>query len=139
MQPTPAELKEITEQPLVGILATVNPDGSAQATPIWYLYDGETFNVTGHTARVKVRNIRYNPKVSLVVVDTLNNGQPLIVNGTAELIEQGANEYTEVMCVRYQGEEKGVEGARNLVEYARSIGERRVIMRITPDKIIYGK
>ena len=139
MQPTPAELKEITEPPLVGILATVNRDGSPQATPIWYLYDGETFNVTGHTARVKVRNIRYNPKVSLVVVDTLNNGQPLIVNGTAELIEDGADEYTEVMCIRYQGDEKGVEGARKLVEYATSIGERRVIMRITPDRIIYGK
>ena len=139
MQPNPAELEEITRPSLVGILATVSPNGSAQATPIWYLYDGETFIVTGHTGRVKVRNIRYNPRVSLVVVDTLNNGQPLIVNGTAVLIEEGADQYTEVMCIRYQGEAKGKEGAQGLIDYARGIGQRRVIMRITPETIIYGK
>ena len=139
MKLTQKELKELTNPTLVGILATVNRNGSAQATPIWYLYDGETFNVTGHTARVKVQNIRYNPKVSLVVVDTLNNGQPLIVNGTAELIEKEADQYTERMCVRYLGDKKGEESAEKLIEYARNIGEHRVIIRITPERIIYGK
>ena len=136
---TQQELKKLTEPTLVGILATVNKDGSPQATPIWYLYDGETFNVTGHTARVKVKNIRSNPKVSLVIVDTFNNGPPLIVNGTAKLIESGADKYTEKMCVRYQCDKKGLEIAAKLIEDASNIKERRVIIQIAPERIIYGK
>jgi PPOX class probable F420-dependent enzyme len=132
------QLREITKTPLIAILATVNPSGSPQATPIWYDYDGEHFIVTVHSGRVKARNIRLNPKVSLVVVDTVNNGTPLIVNGAAELIEDGANEATLRMGVRYEGEAGGRKEAEGLIDYARSIGERRLIIRITPERIIYG-
>ena len=136
--PTPEQLTEITKPPLLGILTTVNPDGSPQATPIWYLYDGETFNVTCHGGRVKVRNVRRNPKVTLVVVDTASYGDPLIVRGTARLIEEGADELTHRMARRYEDEAKGRATAEGLIEHARTIGKVRVIIRITPERIIYG-
>lgn len=40
------QLKQITDRPLLAVLATVNPSGTPQATPLWYHYDGEHFVVT---------------------------------------------------------------------------------------------
>ena len=128
---TSEQLAEITKPAVLGIITTVNPDGSPQATPIWYDYDGESFNVTAFASRVKVRNIRRNPRVSLVVVDTVSYGGPLIVNGTAELVEEGAHEATQRMGIRYQGEQRGRESA------ARMAGQPRVIIRIKPDRLLY--
>ena len=133
------ELTAFTQKPLLAVITTVNPDGSPQATPVWYDYDGETFWFTSHSGRVKVRNIRRNPKVSLVVVDTSGYGTPLIVSGTAEIVEEGAQDATERVSIRYEGEEKGRASAQSLAQYAQSIGRHRVIVRITPQRIIYGE
>jgi hypothetical protein len=82
---------------------------------------------------VKVRNIRQNPNVVLVVVDSVNNGQGLIVRGRAEIVEVGAEEATVVNGVRYLGEERGREAAADL----NAMGSR-VAIRIRPERIIYG-
>ena len=131
MQLTPEELREIMELPMLGILATVNLDGSPQATPIWYDYDGQAFNVTSFANRVKVRNIRNNPRVSLIIVDTVNYGEPLTVNGTAKIIEEGAQAATQRMAIRYQGEKLGRVSAAHLA------GKPRVIIRIKPKQVLY--
>ena len=80
---TPEKLKEITEKPLLAVLATVNPSGTPQATPLWYHDDDEYFKTTCFSHRVKVRNIRQNPNVVLVVVDTGNNEVGMIVRDNA--------------------------------------------------------
>ena len=42
MEPITADqLDELTREPLLAVLSTVNPDGTPQATPLWYHYDGE--------------------------------------------------------------------------------------------------
>lgn len=125
------QLMEVTSPPLLGILATVNPDGTPQATPIWYEYDGEAFIVTSFANRVKVRNLRLNPKVSLVIVDTVTYGEPLTVYGTAQIIERGAQQATLRCAIRYQGERLGRTSAAHMA------GRPRVIIRITPERILY--
>ncbi len=127
------QLKQITDRPLLAVLATVNPSGTPQATPLWYHYDGEHFVVTCFAHRVKARNIRENPNVVMVVVDTVDNGRGLIVRGTAEVLEAGAEDATVVNAVRYLGEERGKEAAAGL----NGMGDR-VMIRVKPNKIIYG-
>ena len=127
----PERLREITGPPVLAVLATVNPDGTAQATPVWYEYDGQTLNVTSFVDRVKVRNVRRNPSVALVVVDTVSYGEALIVRGTAEIVEEGARETTQRLAIRYQGEQQG------RVSAARMGGQPRVIIRITPERLLY--
>ena len=128
---TPEQLEDITRPPLLAILSTVNPDGSPQATPVWYEFDGEAFLVTSFANRVKVRNLRHSPRASLVIVDTVTYGEPLIVSGTAEVIDEGAQEATLRCAIRYQGEEHG------RVSAARMGGQPRVIIRITPERVLY--
>ena len=69
----------------------------------------------------------------MVIVDTVNNGHGLIIRGKAELVEEGAEEATVVNGVRYLGEERGRKSAAEL----NAMGAR-VIIRIKPEKIIYG-
>ncbi len=129
---TEQELKRTTDEPLLAVLATVNPDGTPQATPLWYHYDGEAFVTTAFTSRVKVRNIKANPNVCLVIVDSANNGKGLIVWGQAGLVQDGVPEATLRNAVRYVGEERGPAAAADLTAEG-----PRVIIRITPERIIY--
>ena len=134
MEPITADqLDELTREPLLAVLSTVNPDGTPQATPLWHHYDGESLIVTCFARRIKVRNIRHNPEVSLVVVDTASNGQGLVVRGAAEVLKDGAQEATLRNAVRYLGEEKGREMAARL-----NSGGPRVKIRITPERLLYG-
>ena len=133
MSITHEQLKQITDRPLLAVLATVNPSGTPQATPLWYHYDGECFVVTCFAHRVKVGNIRENPNVVMVVVDTVDNGRGLIVRGTAEVWETGAEDATVVNAVRYLGAERGTQAAAEL----NGLGNR-VMIRVKPNKIIYG-
>jgi PPOX class probable F420-dependent enzyme len=68
-------------------LTTVRKDGQPQPTPIWYLWDGETFIFYSQDRVQKLRNIRANPRVS-VHLNTDERGDTLLrCDGTAEIVE----------------------------------------------------
>ncbi len=134
MDPITADrLDELTREPLLAVLSTVNPDGTPQSTPLWYHYDGEYLICACYSHRIKVRNIRQNPEVALVVVDTVAAAEGLIVRGTAEVIEDGAEEATIRNAVRYLGEKDGREKGAQI-----NAGGPRVKIRITPKRLLYG-
>ena len=53
----------------VAWLTTVRADGQPQSTPVWFLWDGETFLVYSQPDAPKVGNVTANPKVSLHLND----------------------------------------------------------------------
>src|ERR1035438_3044762 len=53
-------------------LATLMPDGSPQVTPVWVDYDGTHILVDTAKGRVKDKNMRANPRVSLAISDPDN-------------------------------------------------------------------
>ena len=126
------QLAAFTKNPLLAILSTVNLNGTPQSTPVWYEFDGEAFLVTSLEDRVKVRNIRRNPSVTLVVVDTVTSGEPLTVIDTAEIINNGAQEATLRGAIRYQGEGLGRTSSTHMA------GRPRLIIRIAPTRILLG-
>jgi PPOX class probable F420-dependent enzyme len=64
-------------------LTTVRADGQAQATPVWFLWDGETFLLYSQPDAQKVRNLAANPKVALHLDDDGSGGDVVTVEGTA--------------------------------------------------------
>lgn len=136
---TTDELLELTKYPHIAALATVTPQGEPRVTPCWYEYDGETFNCSSVTNQAKIRYMRENPKVSLIVVYTSIRSQPLIVDGTAELINEGINkssEFRKRMILRYLGGDLGnLEKAKEYQDLLDSLGMTQI--RIWPDKIRY--
>jgi PPOX class probable F420-dependent enzyme len=83
-------------------LVTLNPDGSPQLSLVWVAFqstpDGDEL-VVGHlskTGNKKVRNVRHDARVGVMVVAPSGPGHPislwLSVNGSARIVEGGAPE-----------------------------------------------
>jgi PPOX class probable F420-dependent enzyme len=64
-------------------LTTVRADGQAQASPVWFLWDGETFLVYSQPDAQKVRNLAANPRVALHLDDDGTGGDVVTFEGSA--------------------------------------------------------
>ena len=63
-------VRELLEAPLVGVLATIDPDGGVHAVPLW-LAEREGAIVFATNARSrKVRNLERDPRATLAVHDS---------------------------------------------------------------------
>jgi PPOX class probable F420-dependent enzyme len=110
-----------------GNLVDLRADGSPHVTPVWVDYDGEHVLVNSAYGRCKVRNIQRDPRVAIDVLpaDDQQSGY-VSVTGTAELVDEGADEHIDKLAKKYLG----------LDEFPfRAPGERRVIIRITPERV----
>jgi len=105
-------------------LATVNPDGTPQVTPVWVDYDGTHVLVNSARGRRKDKNMETNPAVAISILDPDNPYRYLEVRGrVAEITEEGADEHIDKMAKKYLGQDK----------YPfRQPGEVRVIFKIQP-------
>jgi PPOX class probable F420-dependent enzyme len=64
-------------------LTTVRADGQPQASPVWFLWDGESFLIFSQPSAQKLRNLADNPRVA-VHVDTDEAGEDVLtIEGTA--------------------------------------------------------
>jgi PPOX class probable F420-dependent enzyme len=103
-------------------LITLNPDGSPHVSLVWVALQsspGGDELVVGHLSKSgnkKVRNIRNDPRVAVMIVSPSGPGHPislwLSVNGTARIVEGGAPELlTELAQALAPGVEFVPEGA----------------------------
>lgn len=108
-------------------LATTNPDGSPQVTPVWVDTDGEAVIMNTAVGRLKERNIRRDPRVMVAVNDPANpNATQVLVRGRAELVEDGAKDVIDRLARKYTEHD----------EYPwLQPGERRVTIRVVPEKV----
>jgi PPOX class probable F420-dependent enzyme len=110
-----------------GNLVDLRADGSPHVTPVWVDYDGENVLVNSARGRAKVRHIERDPRVAIDVLpaDNLQSGY-VSVTGTAELVDEGADEMIDRLAKKYMDMDK----------YPwRQPGEQRVIIRIRPEKV----
>lgn len=67
-----AEVRKFLEEAHVAILATVSSKGRPQATPVWFMVEGDDLLVNTSRGRVKLRNLERHPYAALTVVDPRN-------------------------------------------------------------------
>lgn len=114
------------DNPFVGALTALRPDGSPHTTVVWI--DAGDGSISFNTARgrAKPRHIEADGRVSLLVLDPQDPYRWLSVSGTAELVDEGADEQIDRLAKKYIGKD----------EYPwRQPGEQRVSVRITPEQI----
>ena len=78
-------------------LATSSKDGRPQVTPVIYAMDGESFVIAVDYGTKKLKNVRENPNVALVI-DKLRPTRAVTVEGTCEVYERGP-EYLRLLAL----------------------------------------
>ena len=67
--PIPPELLPLLESRAVAFVSTLGPGGAPQTTPQWFLWEDGVLSFSLVEGRQKLRNLRRDPRVSVVVVD----------------------------------------------------------------------
>ena len=70
---------------LIYWLVTVGPDGTPQPSPVWALWDGETFLIYSRPDTPKLRNVASRPRVALHLDGDGRGGDIAVVTGDARI------------------------------------------------------
>jgi PPOX class probable F420-dependent enzyme len=122
----PEKYHDLFQKKTFASLGTLMPDGQPQVTPVWVDFDGKHVVVNSAKGRVKDRNMRRDPRVSMALIDPDNPYRHLQVQGrVVEITEDGADQHIDKMAKKYLGQDK----------YPfRQPGEVRVLYKIRPDR-----
>lgn len=124
------ELKALLDTPVFVTVATIQPDGSPQVSPVWVKRDGDDVLISTTVGRRKEQNLARDPRVSVVVQPADAPYTYAEIRGEAALVSEGAQELIDELSVKYTG--------KKYAEFNPASGEddARVIVRITPRKVV---
>jgi PPOX class probable F420-dependent enzyme len=123
----PEKYADLLEKPAFGNLGTLMKDGSPQVTPVWVDYDGKHVRINSALGRVKDKNIRRDPRVSISLQDPANPYRYLEIRGrVVEITQNGADAHIDKLSQKYLGK---------AVYPFRQPGEVRVLYKIEPEKV----
>jgi PPOX class probable F420-dependent enzyme len=99
-----AEARHFLEDLRFAVIATINEDGSPHQTVVWYLLRGDDIVMNTARGRVKERNLRRDPRISVTVEDGYRFNT---MRGTARLVDEVATAQKDIrhLGARYHGEE----------------------------------
>jgi PPOX class probable F420-dependent enzyme len=100
----PASHQDLLNGPRVAALTTLMPDGSPQTTVVWCNFDGDHLLVNTMRGCRKEKNMRLNPKVTVLCYDPRQPLRSLEVRGrVVEMTEEGAMQHLDSLSELYTG------------------------------------
>ncbi|MEI7030888.1 PPOX class F420-dependent oxidoreductase [Streptomyces pratensis] len=124
------DLKNLLDTPVFVHIATIQPDGSPQVSPVWVKRDGDDVLISTTIGRRKERNLRRDPRVTVVVQPFDNPYTYAEIRGEATLTTEGGQELIDELSVKYSG--------KPYAEFNPASAEDapRVVVRISPRKVV---
>ncbi|HEX2908145.1 MAG TPA: pyridoxamine 5'-phosphate oxidase family protein [Phototrophicaceae bacterium] len=100
--PIPESHRDLIEGGYCVALTTVMPDGFPQTTPVWCNRDGDYILINTMQGYRKEKNMRQNPKVTLLAFDLKNPFRNLEIRGVVvAMTEEGAVEHNDQLAQIY--------------------------------------
>lgn len=127
---TDAELESFLNSAPIARLGTLNPDGTIHLAALWFKYiDGEVVIGTQDNTS-KIRNIKHNPNVTVLIDNEAPPFRGVLIYGQAEL------DYEDVLAKRIAIFEKYMppENAREAIEGLAS-AFTPIVIRVKPQRI----
>lgn len=125
-----AELKALLDTPVFITVATIQPDGSPQVSPVWVKRDGNDLLFSTTLGRQKEKNLRRDPRLSIVVQPFDAPYSYAEIRGTAEMTEEGGQELIDELALKYVGKKYAEFNATAAQDAP------RVVVRVTPRKVV---
>ena len=88
---------------IIAWLTTVGSNGRPYTVPVWFLWDGNTMLIFSQPEKQKIRNLRKNARVTLALDDTKEGEDVVIVEGTAEILDNPNISLTQAAYVEKYG------------------------------------
>ena len=130
----PDAFADIVGPPVIPTLATVNRDGTVQATPVWATRDGEDILVGSAHGRAKDRNMRRHAEVALCFVDPANPYRHVSIVGRVEdVLDEDDPQVAATVTAHIDDAADAYVGQRPYP--FRSPGEVRSLFRIRPLRV----
>lgn len=111
-------------------LAVVDSKGKPHVSAVWYLWKDGHFYISTSEDRLKVRAVKENPNVALVVDNDVIPYKGVIVEGTATLTKKDINEITMAIVKKYVPAKFVKSQYGDLMRYP------RLLIKIKPRKSI---
>lgn len=130
----PDSHKDLLDGPISVVLTTVMPDGQPQSTVVWCDYDGTYVRINTMSRFQKAKNMRANPKVTILAYRRKEPLRYIEVRGTViEMTEYGAEDHLNELAVLYTGKSPYF-GEVIPIEWKER--ETPVLCKILPTKVV---
>jgi PPOX class probable F420-dependent enzyme len=104
MSAIPPSHLDLVDCPPVAALTTLMPSGSPQTSVVWCDFDGGCVRVNTMRGFQKERNMRRDPRVTLLCYDPRRPLRSLEIRGTViSMSDEGALEHLDALASRYAG------------------------------------
>jgi PPOX class probable F420-dependent enzyme len=107
------------------VVTTIEPDGRPQSSVVWVRTDGDDVLFSTIKGRRKYANLTRDPRISVLVFDTADPYSYAEVRGSAAITDDRDAELIDELAHKYTGKPFGIRP-----------GEQRVIVRVTPDRVV---
>jgi PPOX class probable F420-dependent enzyme len=129
---TDSSTRKLFEGKNLAFVSTLMKDGHPHITPTWIdIQDGHIF-VNTAIGRIKQRNVSRDPRISISIVDQNNPYDMVTVRGRVigQVTGDAADEHIDKLAKKYLGKDKYPN---------RGPGEKRVILKIKPERVFHMK
>ncbi len=131
----PASHRDLVECPPVAALTTIMPDGYPQTSVVWCDFEGGNLQVNTMRGFAKERNMRRDPRVTLLCYDPRQPLRYLEVRGRViEMTEEGATRHLDALASKYAGRPIHYFGEAIPARFVET--EIPVLVRIRPTHVV---
>ena len=112
-------------------LGTINEDGTIHLAPIYFKYDKSEFVLGTQNASRRIRNIKRNPNVTLLIDDTNPPYKAVLIYGKAILDYDNVVQKRTAIFEQFETKEEAIQSAEGICNKWSS-----VVIHIKPDRIV---
>ncbi len=122
-------LKELVDSPVFATVATIQPDGSPQLSVVWITRDGDDLLFSTTVGRRKEKNLRRDPRITVLLNPADSPYNYAEVRGTATVTEDDSALIDE-LSQKYTG--------RDYADFNPSSKDdgQRVVVRVSAEKVV---
>ncbi|QEV18808.1 PPOX class F420-dependent oxidoreductase [Streptomyces alboniger] len=124
------QLKALLDAPSFITVATIQPDGSPQLSPVWVKRDGDDVLFSTTIGRRKEKNLRRDPRVTVLLQPFDAPYTYAEIRGTAQMTTEGGQELIDELSLKYTG--------KKYAEFnpASKDDAPRVVVRVSARKVV---
>ncbi|MBI4940080.1 MAG: PPOX class F420-dependent oxidoreductase [Actinobacteria bacterium] len=123
----PETARDLLDRPEFATVATIEPDGQPHLSVVWVGRDGDDVLFSTLRGRRKTNNLERDGRATVLVYPKDDPYKYLEIRGTATLVDDPDAALIDAMSHKYEG----------TPWTGGSPGDQRVVVRVTPTKVVW--